>query len=201
MRGEPTLSRLPYFKIYRSRQEEVYRQLCTARCSAHLAAVVWARRSLPGPPISACGRGPADDPSYTIDDSLDDDHGALDCFPLILLAAGYKGVCVRGDSPGMTDLGRLKCFVNLPRVLVNDPEEAVAMRPVTGSLGQPLSSEVIRTPRTTLPAGGPVLRSHALPGLALLGCSCRSPQSGSCWSRSARALPRRRRRSSCCARA
>ena len=90
-----------------------------------------------------CVRGTPDDPGYNPDAELDDDHSALDTFPVILLAAGYKGVSLRNDSLTMTELGRLSCCVELQKNVGGWSDDPSMRRPVLGRDGRPVSAQTI----------------------------------------------------------
>jgi hypothetical protein len=110
--------------------------------------------------------GVTDNPEYVPEADLDDDHSALDSFPVILLAAGYKGVGLRNDSPMLTELGRLSfCLrVQTPQAHSNwADEEASARRMVLGRDGRPVSSQVAGIHRERYVAGDPfrvLMRAH-----------------------------------------
>ena len=113
---------------------------------------------------------PIDNPVYAPDVEIDDERAALDTFPVILLAAGYKGVGLRTDSPTMRELGRLSCCIIVPRTAMGRPAELGNMRGVLGYDGQLAKTSVLGTPAGVL--SGEVLYCTA--GPADGAATCRS---------------------------
>ena len=156
MRGTPALRRLPYFKIYRSRQDEVYNMLCKrVSVCASVGRKAWQTRRAPWLTLPVArwtvrwtarvlsGPRAVDDPGYNPDPEMDDDHSALDTFPVILLAAGYKGVGLRNDSPTLTELGRLKCCLEIQKPVPGAwADDQPVRRTVIGRDGRPVSAEI-----------------------------------------------------------
>ena len=197
-RGTPVLKRLPYFKVYRNRQDEVYNMLCTPRCRPCTVLCASATR-FPALTFGVCVRArlrPPDDPGYNPDAELDDDHSALDTFPVILLAAGYKGVSLRNDSLTMTELGRLSCCVELQKNAGGWSEDPSMRRAVLGRDGRPVSAQTIG------PFSGWDRGATFGKCLTLTANVCYSRvQTGCSGWRHVHALRRRRRRPCCCGKA